>query len=185
MSVLSICYCILCTFFVEWIGFYSLYLGPKKQINTIIYSIFNPLEFSLIGAYFYSIIEIKKQQKYILIIILIVVLTEITGSFFKLSMFRLLMIAYFFSSVFSLFYLKKLLDEEANILQNPNFWIVTGILFFNAGFFFLSGFVTYVSQRDLQLAQKLFSINHLLNIIYYSLITYGFICQRNLAKSSL
>lgn len=94
------------------------------------------------------------------------------------------MIAFFFSSILSLVYFKQLLDSDVNVVKNPNFWIVTGILFFNAGFFFLSGFVSYLSQKDLELARKLFSINHLLNIIYYSLVAYGFICQRRLAKSS-
>lgn len=202
MSILSIClltgllqykhfkfpikvffYCILCAFIVEWFGFYSLYLSPYKQINSLIYAIYNPLEFTIIGLYFYNIVDSKRKKNLFILLIILVVSIEITGTILKFSMFKTLMIAYFFSSILSLIYFKQLLDSDINALQNPNFWIVTGILFFNAGFFFLSGFVSYLSQKNLELARKLFSINHLLNIIYYSLVTYGFICQRRLAGS--
>ncbi len=203
MSILSIClltgilhykyfefpikiffYCILFAFIVEWFGFYSLYLSSDKRINSLIYAIYNPLEFTIIGLYFYYIVNAKKTKKLFILLIILVVLIEVTSTILKFSMFKTLMIAFFFSSILSLVYFKQLLDSDVNVVKNPNFWIVTGILFFNAGFFFLSGFVSYLSQKDLELARKLFSINHLLNIIYYSLVAYGFICQRRLAKSS-
>lgn len=87
--------------------------------------------------------------------------------------------------LFSVLFFKQLLLSNDDIIDKPDFWYVTGILFFNAGFFFLSGFINFISEKDSNLASKLYSINHILNIIYYSLITYGFICQRRLAKSSL
>ncbi len=174
------------TFIVEWIGFYSLQISEQKTVNNQIYKLHTLLEFIIISSYFYFIIINKILKKIILWLIPIVLISLIIIIYWKiLPMHRMFLISIFFFVFYSILYFKQLLDSDNNILSNPNFWIVTGILFFNAGFFFLSGFVTYISEKDRLLATKLFSINHLLNIVYYSLITYGFICQRRLAKSSL
>lgn len=100
-----------------------------------------------------------------------------------ISVHKLFLINVFFFVLYAIVYLSQLLRSDENVLANPHFWVVTGILFFHAGFFFLSGFVNYISQKDLELARKLYSINHIINIFYYSLITYGFVCQRRLARS--
>ena len=173
--VLSLC--------VEMIGFYTLGKSKGEEVNIDVYKLYLLLECIILGAYFYFIL--KNRQKAILVSFLLLFILEVCMlNFSLLSFHKTYIISIFFKSYFSVLYLYFCLNNTENIIQNPHFWIVTGILFFNAGFFFLSGFINYISSKDLELARKLFTINHLLNIIYYSLITYGFICQRRLARLS-
>jgi len=68
-------------------------------------------------------------------------------------------------------------DEVVGIGRLPEFWICTGILFFQTGAFFLMGLLNYLTRTSIDVATKLYSINHLLNILLYSLYTIGFVCK--------
>lgn len=175
------------SFVVEILGFYSLYLSPEKKVNTILYSIYAPISLLILSFFFYIIIDNVQIKKVILCLGLLFGLIQVLYIYINLNIgynFRVFMGAIIILSAYSIIFFRQLLNAEASFFENPNFWIVTGILFFYTGYFFLSGFINYISTKDPILARKLFTINHLLNIIYYSLITYGFICQRKLAKSS-
>lgn len=180
-----LCY-ILFTLFTEYIGFYFLYIKPITKINIQLYSFYRPISFVLLSLFFSKIISNTTISKIILLLIPII---------FTLSLYFIYigkepkfntqfgLFSKSFLIIYAILYLKQVLFSDENIYLNPYFWTVTGILFFYTGYFFLSGFINYISSKNLELAQKLFSINHLLNIIYYSLVTYGFICQRRLARS--
>ncbi len=202
MSILSICFLIgliyykylkyperiflgyiIITFFVEWIGYYTLYLSPEKKVSRLLYNIYLPTQFVLISLYFYQFIKNDRIKKLLILLTISFLCLFLSFILVGYSFFKTLMFSNFILSIYSIAYFRLLLKTEEDVLLNPNFWIVTGILFFNAGCFFLSSFIIYISQQNLELAQKLYTINHLLNIIYYSLVTYGFICQRRLARS--
>lgn len=175
---------IVLTFIVEWIGAYNLYLSQNRHIDFNIYYVYIVLNFIFISIYFSRIIQNNWFKMIALWIIPFIVIIMIGLIYWKeISVHKLFLINVFFFVLYSIVFLFQLLRSDEDVLANPHFWIVTGILFFHSGFFFLSGFVNYISQNDLELARKLYSINHVLNIIYYSLITYGFICQRRLARS--
>jgi hypothetical protein len=91
------------------------------------------------------------------------------------------------TSTFPILYFYQLLTRqiELDISSNPNFYIVTGILLFHACSFLVMGLVNYVYVLNPVLAKQVYSINHILNIIYYSLIAYGFYIQWKSTKSSL
>ena len=204
MSILSICFLtglmyykylkmsiriflvyVIISFIVEWLGVYSLYISQYKKINFEVYYLYTTLNFVIISTYFYQIINRQRFKLIILWIIPFTVLVMIGLIYWKeILVHKLLLINVFFFVLYAILYFSQLLRSNENVLASPHFWIVTGILFFHAGFFFLSGFINYISSKDLELAKKLFSINHILNIIYYSLVTYGFICQRRLARLS-
>lgn len=171
------------TFIVEWIGAYNLYISQNRHIDFNIYYIYTVLNFILIIIYFSQIIH-NKWIKIITMWIMPMVVVIMIGLIYwmGISVHKLFLINVFFFVLYAIVYLAQLLRSDGNILLNPHFWIVTGLLFFHAGFFFLSGFINYLSQKDIKLATQLYSINHVLNIIYYSLITYGFVCQRRLAR---
>ena len=115
------------------------------------------------------------------LVLFVVVFFSFTDASQQLN-FRLLLFSFAVLTIYAILFFKQVLNLDENIYPNPYFWIVTGILFFYGGYFFLSGFINYISSKDPIFARKLFSINHLLNIIYYSLVTYGFICQQRSMK---
>lgn len=175
------------TFVVEMLGFYSLYLSPEKKVNTVLYNIYAPVSLLILSLFFYIIVDSVQIKKVILFLGLLFGLIQVFFIFKNLNTgynFRVFMGAIVILSIYSIVFFRQILNSGDSFFENPNFWIVTGILFFYTGYFFLSGFINYIATKDAVLARKLFTINHLLNIIYYSLITYGFICQRKLAKSS-
>ncbi len=90
-------------------------------------------------------------------------------------------------SICSIFYFNQLLTKqvELDVSTNPNFFIVGGILMFHSCSFLVMGLVNYIYKQDPILAKQVYSINHILNIIYYSLIAYGFYIQWKSTKSSL
>lgn len=73
-------------------------------------------------------------------------------------------------------------DFEINVWDNPHFWINTSFLLFYACAFLLMSLIFYIYEKDLALAKLLFSFNHILNIFYYSIMSYGFICQSKLTN---
>ena len=177
---------VLITFLVEYIGFYLLYINPIEKIHFHLYVFYRPIGFLVLSLFFSKIVSNPAVSKLILFLIPVILLASLyfmlMGKDSKFhSQFGL--VSKFLLVIYSILYLKQILNSEESIFSYPYFWTVTGILTFYAGYFFLSGFINYISVQNLELAQKLFNINHFLNIIYYSLITYGFICQRRLAKS--
>ncbi|RDB03665.1 hypothetical protein DVG78_22415 [Runella aurantiaca] len=175
------------TFVTETLGYYSLYISAEKKVNFLLYNIYAPLSFSILSIFFYKIIENENIKKILFILTPLAVLISIYfvfGSSNSKLNYRILLFSMVILSMYCIIFFKQTLNTEENFFSNPHFWIVTGILFFYAGFFFLSGFINYISSKDIILARKLHTINHLLNIVYYSLVTFGFICQRRLMKLS-
>lgn len=177
------------SFFIEWIGYYNQHISSEKKIKAIVFQIYSPLEALIIGIFFLQILNNSNLKKLVIVLTLLALIIFCLDLVFNLNVnlqnFKIYLIPMTFYTIFSILYLQQVLDSNNDIISNPSFWFVTAILFFNTCFFFLSGFINFIAEKDLPLAKKLYSINHILNIIYYSLITYGFICQRRLAKSSL
>ncbi len=176
------------TVVVEIRGYYSLYYLNKP--DRLVYAIFQPLEYILISLFFIQIIDNEYLKKVILISIPLVIILLI--SLFQLEKvgglkgyYDFLLVALGVNS-WGILYMYQLLtkDIEKNLLSNPSFWISTAILFFHTSAFVLMGLIIYLYQINQEIAQSVFSINHLLNIIYYSLITYAFYLQWKSTKSS-
>lgn len=168
------------TILVELSGYYLLYFNDQKKANSILYSFYFPVEFTLISVYFYNLLNSVLLKKLIVILIVVIILASFSHVDFKSYL-----STSFLMSIYSIIYMRQLLNIfDEDILEMTHFWIVSGVLFFNACFFFLTGTINYISSQNLELAKKLYTITPLLNIIYYSLVTYGFICQRRLARSS-
>ncbi|WP_131458335.1 hypothetical protein [Jiulongibacter sediminis] len=181
-------YLILITSVVETIGLFSLKLYDKPA--SVIYDFFQPIELILIGLYFLG--KYQEQVNKVLskvlvgIGILFLIAYHIIREFYELKAYYDFLIVAFIVSILSILFLIEVLryhlDKE--LLKYEVFWISTGILVFHAGSFVLMGTVVYVYLLNPKLASQLYSINHLLNIIYYSLITYAFYIQWKSTKSS-
>ena len=186
-STKYIFYFVLLAVITESIGYYSLYISSERKVNTLIFYLYRPFEFLFISMFFYINFKDRKFKNIIKFLIpLVVVFYLIFGIPSKLDLianYKLYLFSFFCFCLFSIIYFKQILDVELELILNSGFWITTGILAFYSGSFFLSGFINFLAKNNLSLAKKVFSINHVLNIFFYSLIAYGFICQRRLARS--
>lgn len=177
---------VIISFFNDCLGYYCLYYSSEKRVQVFGHNLYVCIYFCILTLYFFCILKYKYKTFYLIVSVVVFIVSFIFSIktieyTFHYRQFIILSISFILCSIL---YFKQLLDTEEEIFKNSNFWIVTGILFFHSGYFFLSGLISFIANKDIELARKIFTINHLLNIVYYSLITYGFICQRKLAKSS-
>ncbi len=175
------------TLLVELIGLY--YLKVVQQHIDWVYDSFLFLEYLLMALYFRDIIISISVKNLINVTIPSVFLWIMLGLIFSGTIFIWTTISFllvaFLLCIFSCIYLRQMLQvyTEENLSQNPHFWISTGILFFYAGTFFQTGLHKYLTTIDRETANQLYMIiNHMLNIILYSLFTYGFICKATYQK---
>ena len=167
---------------VESVGYY--YLTFLHKVATWVFHIYQPIEYALLALYFYGIIRQPQVRKVILITIPLVLVCNILNATIgqgidKLSTYTFLLSAFLFCT-WAVIYLWQIIQSpnESFILQNPNFLICTGVLFFYGGSFFQMGLTNYLTQTNPPMAEFFYQlINHLLNVVMYGLFTYGFICQ--------
>jgi hypothetical protein len=91
-----------------------------------------------------------------------------------------LMIASPFLCVWTILYLFETVkqEEEFEVTRNPMFWISLGNLLFFSGSFFSYGFGSYLAFKNSDLAETVFWIARILNILLYILYFIGFLCLR-------
>lgn len=91
-----------------------------------------------------------------------------------------LMIASPFLCVWTILYLFETVkqEEEFEVTRNPMFWISLGNLLFFSGSFFSYGFGSYLAFKGSDLAETIFWIARILNILLYILYFIGFLCLR-------
>ena len=176
------------TFVIEIIGLYHLKV-LKNHIDWL-YDLFLTVEFGLMVMYFQRIISNKSITKLIPFCFFLIFIWYLIGPFYLGNT------SAWFSILFQVIalvlcilcttYLRQiiLMSFEELLFHNPNFWITTGILFFYGGVFFQMSFYKYMFTVDKNSARQLYIIiNHLLNILMYSLFTYGFICKAKYQRS--
>ncbi|CAN5565111.1 hypothetical protein BH09BAC4_BH09BAC4_29740 [soil metagenome] len=176
------------TWIVEAIGYWGLVTGRNSNV---VFHIFQPTEYALLASFFagYFAKTRTTQLAHVSIIsfaifcfidaLFIEKINAINSLSFSVEAILLILwCAYYFYALYKQ-------DEVLHIRQIPEFWICTGILFFQTGAFFLMGLLNYLTRTSPDVATKLYNINHLLNILLYSLYTIGFVCKVGQKESLL
>jgi hypothetical protein len=186
-SMIYLFWLVFITLIVETIGLY--YLKVLGKVAGLVYAIFQPVEYTLMAIFFFLIIKSSIIKSIIKISIPFVLIWNIINSLFfqsinGLNTYALLVVSLLFCSWTVVYFLQLLnsFDDEKILWKNPYFWVCTGVLFFYAGSFFLTCFINFILKNDSVTANKIWPINHMLNIVMYSLYTYGFICQAKYQK---
>ena len=92
------------------------------------------------------------------------------------SLLTLIFCVYFFYELFRI-------PHSINLKIHPGFWIVTGLLFFNACSLPFIGLANYIYQFSPLLISKLQFILSFLNILLYLLFTIAFLCRLSFQRS--
>jgi hypothetical protein len=101
---------------------------------------------------------------------------------------NILKVGSFCMIILSCFYFVELLsrDDEFSLINEPMFWIATGVFLFNTGEFFYTLFSDYLIKNHLDKTRKIFSsINNKLVWVLYTCIAISIICikQRKYQKA--
>ncbi|WP_439417090.1 hypothetical protein [Larkinella sp. GY13] len=176
------------TCIVEGIGYYHLRMIKNSNF---IYHFYQPVEYTLVALFYINTLDRTLVRKVIRASIPVFVIFCLLNSLFFQSIHspnsNCFMVEAVLLIAWSGFYFYELFNSntEERIWSIPDFWVCTGVLFFYAGTFFLMGLLNYLYKVDMGLAKKLYVINHILNILLYSLYAVGFICKARQTKSSL
>jgi ABC-type dipeptide/oligopeptide/nickel transport system permease component len=82
------------------------------------------------------------------------------------------------------FYELFLMPRFVTLLQQPSFWICTGLLFFYACSFPVFGFTNFVGSLPKVIRHNLAFLLYVLNVLLYSMFSIAFLCRLRITKSS-
>jgi hypothetical protein len=149
------------------------------------FRLFIPVEYTLLSLIISTFINSRTKQliirSSIFILVPIFIYIELYLADKNLSYkFLDLMIASPFLCVWTILYLFETVkqEEEFEVTRNPMFWISLGNLLFFSGSFFSYGFGSYLVFKNSNLAETVFWIARILNILLYILYFIGFLCLR-------
>jgi len=80
------------------------------------------------------------------------------------------------------FYLLFRFPETGDLARNPNFWIVSGLMFYYTCTFSLYGMQNFITEKMTRYYPIIQFAEDLLNILLYTLFSIGFLCQINFRK---
>lgn len=170
------------TIYIEVNGYL---LGSKGINNTIYFNIF-----SIVGFDFYLYLIYHYIQSRIVKILIIIAAVSYTivasvNLIFYQGLHQFNTLSYAFNSLLIIifcgcFFFEVFTRQKAeNLLRNPGFWIVTGLLIFTISTLPLLGlanFITQLSQNSLTIFQGILRIS---NVLLYLLFTIAFLCRIN------
>jgi hypothetical protein len=176
---------LLTTIIVESIGSY---IGSIRISNLTLYNFFTVIEFCFYLYVIRMIISSTRVKKVFIIAIIAYGSIAIINIIFiqKLKAFHTMSYAlgclvivaacvYYFFELFKL-------PKAVKLVNNPAFWICTGLLFFYCCGFPLYGMFNFLSGISRLIIRNFYSIIVILNIFLYSLFTIGFLCRLRVRK---
>ena len=177
---------LICTFIVEVIGWQ---LGVRG-INNVIYFNFSSIISIIYFLYIIHELLISRIAMRIIIICAIVyTIVALTNIFFihGMHVFHTMTwsVGSFLIIIFCVYFFYELFTRPyfINLRREPGFWIVTGLLFFNACALPFSGLANYIYQFSPVLIRSFYWMLSFLNVLLYLLFTIAFLCRINFQRS--
>jgi hypothetical protein len=176
---------LLTTIIVESIGSY---IGSIRMSNLTLYNFFTVFEFCFYLYVIRLIINSKQMRKVFVIAIIAYGTLAVVNIIFiqKMKAFHTMSYAlgcllivtacvYYFFELFKI-------PKAVKLINNPAFWICSGLLFFYCCGFPLYGMFNFLSGISRLIIRNFFSIIVILNIFLYSLFTIAFLCRLKIRK---
>ncbi|RLJ77627.1 hypothetical protein [Pedobacter alluvionis] len=167
---------------------YAIYLASKHIHNLWLFNIFLIFESSTILYGLYCCLKEYTSPKSIFfigsgVVYLTYFIFFFTHSFTDANTLTISVMSVFFT-LYCLYYYYLLLKDEnfINIKTHPEFWWVTGVLFYYFGSTMSNIFDGLFTIKIIGVATLRYCIYVLLNLILYSLWVYSFICRMKQRK---
>jgi hypothetical protein len=166
------------------------WLGQNHKPNTLLYDLFTVILFPFYFHFFSQVIHFPAIQKKIKLILFFFPVLSLVDIFFiqgpgvfntyTYSLGALLIVIMGVIYFFQLFNT----NQNTNLLREPAFWIITGLLFSFATSLSLLGVINYVSTLSKNTISLLFKLLSFVNTILYILYIIAFICRLSIRKST-
>lgn len=158
--------------------------------NLMIYNIFNVFEFTFYIWIIKEIVASNKAKNFIFYILLIYPVVDLANIFFIQGTANFHTITYALGCLIivllCIYYFFELFQSPSsvNLLQQPAFWICSGLLFFYCCSFPIFGLSNLLMRLPRVFMRNIRTIIILLNIFLYSMFTLAFLCRFRTLKSS-
>jgi len=176
---------LLLTLSIEIIGWQ---LGQRNQNNTIYFNFFSLFSFIFYMYTLYSLLRAKLTRTLIIVAAIAYPLVALFNMIFIQGLHQFNTMTHDISSLLIIifcvcFFFELFTRPEAlNLKKNPGFWVVTGLLFFNACTLPLLGLANYIYQFSPAILPNFQAILTILNILLYVLFTIAFLCRSSLSR---
>lgn len=178
------------TLVAETLGSYFSSIGKN---NLTLYNFFTVFEFCFYLFIINLIIGNQRIRKAIQLTGILYAIAAVVNIFFIQKMKTFHTVTYALGCllivIYCIYYFLELFrfPRSVNLVNNPAFWICTGLLFFYCCGFPLYGLVNYWQDISSLVLENFTAIFTVLNIFLYSLFTIAFLCNktRNYTSSSL
>ena len=171
---------LLATLLAELLGPYLTLIGVH---NAPLYNFFSTFEFCFYLLIVSLIIKTAIVSKIIRIVIILYAITAVVNILFIQGMRTFHTVTYSLGCLlvvgFCMYYFFELfrLPKSVKLINNPAFWICSGLLFFYCCSFPLYGLIHFWMTIKI-IVKNFASIVTILNIFLYSLFTIAFLCSR-------
>lgn len=176
------------TIAVELIGTYLLSIG---RFNVSLYNFFTAFEFAFYLYIIKLVITNSVVKKIITYVTILYLLCAVANIVFiqKMKVFHtvtyafgcLLIVAacvYYFLELFKI-------SQPVKLINNPAFWICSGLLFFYCCGFPLYGMFNFLTGISKLIISNFYNIVLILNVFLYTLFTIAFLCRLKVRKYTL
>ena len=150
--------------------------------HSFVFHIYQPVEYSLLALFYYSLIKNSTTKKLVLLSVPLVLAFSIfyysagSGQFFAGDFTDFCVSAFFICIWVVVFFLELLRSEEnLDLTSYPAFWINAANLLFYGGCLLVMGVYFYLNSTNPSLALQLLKINHYLNLVLYCMYFIAFI----------
>lgn len=150
--------------------------------NSFVFHIYQPVEYSLLALFYYSLIKHKVVKMMILLSVPAMLFFSIyyytwgPGLFYGPDFIDFCIEAFFVCIWVVVFFFELLKSEEnLKLATYPAFWINAANLLFYGGCLLVMGVYYYLVSRNKTLANQLLYINYYLNLVLYCMYTIAFI----------
>lgn len=172
--------------FVELLGSY--YKVHHKS-NTLLFTLYSVVEFSFYLYFFNTILSNPRFKQIIRIFRIVIPVICLLDIFLVQGYSKFNTYSFIFSSIVvdicAVAYFFQLFKNAAklNLLKLPEFWIVSGVLFFYICSLSFLGIINYASSLPRLIAREMHNLFVLINILLYLMITIAFLCRLPIRKS--
>ncbi len=176
---------LLVTFIFEMVG---LYMSRSNQHNVWVYNFLTFFEFGFYLLFLNAVIkDFYKRNLIFYIIIFYLVLTFLNIIFVQgITQFHTYtyILGCLLTAALCIVYFNILFryTKSSALIKEPEFWIVTALLFFHTFSLPLFGILNFIANIPLRFQNMLLSIINFMNIMLYLLFTIGFLCRIDIRK---
>lgn len=163
---------------------YGLYLSSHKIRNHWLYNIYIFIEFNFLNYIYIQTITTSGPRNTIKAFSLVFPLFFIINIAFIQGIHTFNTYSYVAGGaaviVWTCMYFTELLSKPkfSSIIEQPLFWISTGLLFFYLGNIPFYGMINYLLKNHYGIVKNYFVIVLILNVLKYSLYAVGFLCTK-------